>query len=190
MRLTVQRLTRPPLDLDLEATRNHLRIDGDYDDASLTEMTEAAAHELQEAAELALITQTVRVTLDGWPDSDSLRLPIGPVLSDDPAPQVSANGEQIEADLILGIRPVIILTGPMTEALRHARVVIEYQAGFGATAETLPPDIRHAIRDQVATLYDYRAANPHDGKTPHARGTSGQSYAMQRVIGRYRGVKA
>ena len=190
MRMTIERLTRPPLDLDLAATRNHLRIDGDYDDASLIEMTEAAAHELQEAAELALITQMIRVTVEGWPDSDRLRLPIGPVLGDDPTFQVMAEGELIDAELIGGMRPVLVLGETVTEYLRHARFVIEYEAGFGATPEALPPDIRHAIRDQAGVFYDYRAANAHEAKTPHARGTSGLSYAMQRAIGRYRGVAA
>ncbi|MBB4209159.1 hypothetical protein [Roseinatronobacter bogoriensis] len=190
MRMTIQRLTRPALPLDLVATRDHLRIVGDHDDTSLIEMTEAAAHELEEAAEIALITQTIRVTVEGWPDSDRLRLPIGPVLGDNPTFQVMAEGELIEAELIGGTRPVLVLGETVTEYLHHARFVIEYEAGFGATPEALPPDIRHAIRDQVAALYDFRGANAHEAKTPQARGTSSQSYAMQRAIGRYRGVKA
>lgn len=186
----VQRLTRPGLDLSLSELKTFLRVTHDDEDLTLDAMAHAVARELEDAAEIALIAQTIRVTLDGWPERDRLRLPIGPVLSDDPAPTVSANGEQIEADLILGNRPVIILAGAVTEALRHARVVIEYQAGYGATAETLPPDIQHALRDQVAVLYDFRGAHPHEGKAPTARGTAGLCYAMQRVIGRYRGVRA
>ena len=186
----IQRLTRPGLDLSLSELKLFLRVDHDDEDLTISEMADAVARELEDAAEIALINQTIRVTLEGWPHAGSVRLPIGPVLSDDPAPQVSVNGEQIEADLILGNRPVIILTGPLTEALRHARIVIEYQAGYGATAATLPPDIQHALRDQVAVLYDFRGANPHEGRTPTARGTSGLCYAMQRVIGRYRGVRA
>lgn len=190
MRLTIQRLTRPPAGLDLSDTKVFLRVMHDLEDAQIAEMQDAAAHELEDAAEIALINQMVRVTVEGWPDSDRLRLPIGPVLGDDPVFQVMAEGELIEAELITGMRPVIVLGETVQEYLRHARFVIEYQAGFGATAEALPPDIRHALRDQVAALYDFRAANAHEGKAAHARGTLSQSYAMQRAIGRYRGVRA
>jgi hypothetical protein len=191
MRLTIQRLTRPATRLDLAATKVFLRVDGDHEDSDICDMLEAAAHELEDVAELALIYQMIRVTVEGWPDSDSLRLPIGPVLSDDPSFQVMAEGELIEAELIPGARPQITLGETVTEYLRHARFVIEYQAGFGATAEALPPDIRHAIRDQVAQAYDFRAGHAGEGKAgAQARGTAGLSYAMQRVIGRYRGVQA
>jgi uncharacterized phiE125 gp8 family phage protein len=190
MRLIVQRLSRPAPDLDLAATKAFLRVDGDHDNTTITEMIEATAHQLEDAAEIALITQSIRVTIEGWPDSDRLRLPIGPVLTDDPVFQVMAEGELIEAELIPGARPVLILGETATEYLRHARIVIEYEAGFGGTTEAMPPDIRHAIRDQVAQLYDYRAGHAGEGKVSHqATGAAGLSYAMQRVLGRYRGVR-
>lgn len=191
MRMTIQRMTRPGLPFDLSETKLFLRVDGDDDDLTIQALTDAAAHEFEDASKVALITQVIRLTLDGWPDADRLRLPIGPVLSDDPVFQVMADGEAIEADLITGMRPQIILRADVTEALHHARVVIEYEAGFGATAEAIPPDIQHAIRDQVAQSYDWRGGHVGEGKTSaQARGTAGLSYAMQRVIGRYRGVKA
>lgn len=187
----VQRLSLPSVPaLDLAETRDFLRVVGDHEDATIFEMIEAAARELEDAAEIALRTQTIRVTVEGWPHSNRLRMPIGPVKGDDPTFQVTVDGAQIDAELIPGKRPFIALGETLTEYLHHARFVIEYEAGFGATAEALPPDIRHAIRDQVAALYDFRGANPHEAKTPQAKGTAGQCYAMQRVIGRYRGVRA
>ena len=101
-----------------------------------------------------------------------------------------AEGDFIEAELIPGMRPVIILGETATEYRHHARFVIEYEAVFGATAEALPPDIRHALRDQVVALFDFTGANAHEAKMPQARGTAGRCYSLQRVIGRYRGVRA
>lgn len=185
----IQRLTRPVVDLELTGTAEFIRVSHDEENSTILEMIQAAAHELEDAAEIALITQMIRVTVEGWPDSDRLRLPIGPVIGDNPAFQVMADGELIEAELIPGKRPLIILGETVTEYLQHARFVIEYDAGFGASADALPPDIRHAIRDQVATLFDFRGANPHDGRTGNQRGPAGQCYAMMRAIGRYRGVR-
>lgn len=191
MRLIIQRLSRPVPDLDLAMTKDFLRVIGHHDDATITEMIAATAHQIEDAAEIALITQSIRVTVEGWPDSDRVRLPIGPVLTDDPVFQVMAEGELIEAELIPGARPVLILGETVTEYLRHARIVIEYEAGFGSATEAIPPDIRHAIRDQVAQLYDFRAGHAGEGKASHqASGGAGLSYAMQRVLGRYRGVRA
>lgn len=191
MRLIIQRLSRPLPDLDLNATKEFLRVSGDHDDTTIAEMIAASAHQLEDAAEIALITQSIRVTVEGWPDSDRLRLPIGPVLTDDPVFQVMAEGELIEAELIPGARPVLILGETVTEYLRHARIVVEYEAGFGGTTEAIPPDIRHAIRDQVAQFYDFRAGHAGEGKvSSQAGGAAGLTYAMQRAIGRYRGVRA
>ncbi|MCC5966507.1 MAG: phage head-tail connector protein [Natronohydrobacter sp.] len=187
----IQRLTRPALPLDLSETKLFLRVDSDIEDLAIQALTDAAAHEIEDTAEIALVNQVIRVTLDGWPDTDRLRLPIGPVFGSDPTFQVMADGEQIEADLITGKRPVLVLASATPEALRNARVVIEYEAGFGSTSADLPPDIAHAIRDQVAQSYDWRGGHAGEGKAgQHPRGTSGQSYALQRVIGRYRGVRA
>ncbi len=185
----IERLTRPEPVADIAALRSHLRISGDHDDADLTAMHAAVAHELEDAAEIALIWHEVKLTLDRWPDSNRVRLPIGPVLGAYPPFTVTADGDEISADLIPGQRPVIILPDPPPGA-RHAQIVILYRAGWGEAESDLPPDIRHALRDQVGALYDWRAATPHEIKAPAARGSAGLCYAMARVIGRYRGVSA
>jgi uncharacterized phiE125 gp8 family phage protein len=187
--LTITRTTRPLVTLDPVDLRAHLRIVGDYDDTSLIAYAQAAAAELEDAAELALLTQTIRLTLDGWPADGRLRLPIGPVQASESEFSVTLDDDQVEADLVAGLRPVIVLRDPLTEAHRLGAFVVTYQAGWPDVA-SLPPDITHAIKDQTATLYDFRGANPHEGKQPHAGGLAGLSFAMHRVIGRYKGVRA
>lgn len=186
----VTRQTRPStLAVDLDTVRAFLRVAGTHDDAVIEHLILAATFELEEAAQIALLTQTVQVRLDCWPTPDkSLRLPIGPVLTADPVVTITANGELVSAELIAGARPTLALThGPATGEVAY---VIQYQAGFGAETASIPQDIHHAIFDQVAVAYDTRGASPLASQAPSARGTSGLSTAMQRVIGRYRGVRA
>jgi uncharacterized phiE125 gp8 family phage protein len=186
----IQRLSRddtPPVLLD--TVKLFIRVTGNDEDDIISQMTIAAARELEESAEIALLFQTVRITLDAWPVDNRLRLPIGPILAAEPEFTVTSDGATIAAEILTGLRPVLILPEPATEAQRLSRLVIEYQAGFGSSMQALPPDIPHAICDQVATLYDFRGANAHEGKAPAARGAAGQCYALQRVIGRYRGVR-
>lgn len=181
----IERDNRPDaLALPLEPVKLFLRVDGSHDDASIIDMIDAAARELEEAAQLALLFQTVRVTLDSWPATHRLRLPIGPALAGGPAVTVTAAGESVTATLRPGIRPAVILDGPVPAG----PVVIEYQAGFTDTPGALPPDIVHALRDQVAVAYDQRAGSPQLHRLAKSTGTDGLSYAMQRCIGRYRGV--
>lgn len=186
----VTRLTRPSaLAVDLDTVRAFLRVVGNHDDAVIEHLILAATIELEEAAQIALLTQTIQVRLDYWPNPDRrLKLPIGPVLTPAPTVTVTANGEAISAELIPGARPTLLLTnGPATGDVTYT---IQYQAGFGSESASIPQDIHHALFDQAAVAYDERGASPLASQAPSARGTAGLSTAMQRVIGRYRGVRA
>lgn len=186
----VTRLTRPiALAVDLDTARSFLRVIGDYEDALIEHLILAATIELEEAAQIALLTHTIQVRIDYWPNPDRrLKLPIGPVLTPSPTVTVTANGEAIGAELIPGQRPTLLLAdSPGTGDVTYT---IQYQAGFGSDSASVPQDIHHALFDQVAVAYDTRGASPLASQAPRARGTAGLSTAMQRVIGRYRGVRA
>ncbi|MCC5984326.1 MAG: hypothetical protein JJU42_08180 [Rhodobacteraceae bacterium] len=183
--MQIERVNQPAaLAIPLEPVKAFLRVIGAEDNAQIEAMISAAARELESAAELALLFQTLRVTLDHWPATRPLRLPVGPALAGGPVVTVTADGEPVTATLRPGLRPALVLDGPP----QPGPVVIEYQAGFTDTPGALPADIVHALYDQVAVSYDERGANPHQIKASQARGTSGLSYAMMRTIGRYRGV--
>ena len=79
-----------------------------------------------------------------------------------------------------GIRPCIWFK-PEYRHTKPSQVAIEYQAGFGADASSIPPDLAQALMDQAALHYDGRS--PMDAKSlttsPH----------MARIGARYRGVQ-
>lgn len=178
--MIVERLERPlALLIGLEDLKRFARVDGmDEFDMELARMAHAAVREAEDLAEIALLSQAVRVTLDGWPRTYSFRLPIGPLLDWDRV-TVTADGQPFsDFTTTTGTRPELRATGPRP----CGRVVIEYVAGYGETAETVPEDLRHAVMDQALAYFEARG--PGDPKaqalSPH----------FARIIGRRRGVRA
>lgn len=161
---------------DLAAVADYCRVDAPEFDGEVSRMASAAASELEAYAQLALLDQTVTVTLERGPARALFHLPIAPLI-DALSVAVKVDGAALDAfAVITGRRPAIRFTDGRPCGL----VVIEYQAGFGATAADLPPDIANAICDQAAATFDTRGAG--DGKG------NGMSPHMARVAARYRRV--
>lgn len=184
----VIRLTVPTVDVfTSQELAAHLRIDATdpVHMADATCMARAAVRELELHGNFACITQAVRVTLDQWPEGKCLPLPVGPV---HPWSEITitADGEAFTGyRLQAGLRPALWLVdgppiGSLIEDLPSEGIVIEYQAGFGDTAENVPPDLRLAVLDQAAAFFDVRGAG--DGKTQHL------SPHAARIAARYRRV--
>ncbi|MFV0411252.1 MAG: hypothetical protein ACK5LJ_16590 [Paracoccus sp. (in: a-proteobacteria)] len=143
----------------------------------LERFADAAGLEAEDSAQIALLTQRVRVTLEAWPRALTLSLPIAPLL-DFASVTVSADGKPFEDfGVMTGLRPALRFN-----ARPVGLVVIEYSAGFGDTAEAVPKDLRLAIMDQVACYFDARGVVDVKART--------QSPHFARIIGRYRGVRA
>lgn len=166
----------------LEDLKAHLRVDFEDDDAAIIDIGKTAAAEIEQFAQIALLSQTVTVTLIGPDLADGfMRLPIGPVF-DGGELQVTADGVGLETMLILsGLRPVLYWMDDLNNLAPH-QVTISYRAGFGELASHVPSDLAQALKDQAALHYDGRS--PMDAKSlttsPH----------MARIGARYRGVQA
>lgn len=175
--MIVERLNRSNDDpFDIEALLLHARLDEHDGPQLISQLARAAALEAEAQGQLAILSQTIRITLDEWPAGDSLRLPIFPVL-DASQVTVTGNGEPFEGfGVHIGYRPRMVLL--------HGRpsgpVVIEYQAGFGADARSIPDDLSQAIMDQAAASFHVVGlGDRRDAVSPH----------FARIVGRYRGVR-
>lgn len=181
MSMVIDRITTSALDpFDLEMVKAHCRVDGTYDDSTITGMAKAAALEVEKFAQVALLTQTIRVTYEPLPLASWVNLPVGPVLPD-ASVTMTIDGVATEAfTLGSGKRPYIRLHGSiMEEPTFGAVVVIEYAAGFGADASDIPADLAQAIKDQALAFYDGRAPDAKfQALSPH----------MARISARYRRV--
>ncbi|MCE8507826.1 hypothetical protein KBY28_05100 [Ruegeria pomeroyi] len=158
----------------------HLRVPDDAEDTAVQNIGLTAAAEIEQFAQIALLTQTIRVTIFNPSREYGLSLPIGPVADED-VPTVTIDGEAFTAfDFVGGNRPYIRWLADYHD-LTPSRMTIEYQAGFGAAAADVPHDLAQALMDQAALHYDGRS--PMDAKSlttsPH----------MARVGARYRGVQ-
>lgn len=176
--MIIERLTTPTaLPFDTTALADHVRV---TDAGQITEATrhaKAAAGEAEDYGQLALLTQTIRVTLDAWPRAAWVALPIIPML-DALSVTVTVDGVAFEDfAVVAGQRPAI----RPTEGKPCGLVVIQYEAGFGDTAADIPAPLAHAILDQASALFDARGLG--DGKS------NGMSAHMARIVARYRGVR-
>lgn len=181
MKMLVHRLpSSAALPFVLADLKSHLRVDDDAEDDAVTNMGETAAAEIEHFAQIALLTQTIRVTVFNPAMDDGLSLPIGP-FADESFPAVTIDSEAFtDFDFAGGTRPYIRWRAAY-QGLTPSKAVIEYQAGFGTSASDIPPDLVQALMDQAALHYDGRS--PMDAKSlttsPH----------MARVGARYRGVQ-
>lgn len=182
-------ITRTPISTAapfvLDDVKAHARIDGDFDDWAIQRMADTAAREIEAHCALALLSQTVTVTLSEW--GCVVPLPVGPLdvvaLDDHP---ITVKTREADGSLITwpqgwwvdaGRYPVLHLTD--RAFVNGTALVVTYPAGFGAEASRIPEDLQHAINDQAAAFYDLRGAE--DGK-------QGLSLAASRIAARHRRV--
>ena len=167
--------------VSLAEAKGHARVDGDDEDTGLSTMLLAATYEFEGQAQIALLERTVKLRLDGWPDDGRIWLPVGPVLEDATA-TVTADGAAVTGfSLLPGRYGEIALDTGVTAELAAALIEIEYPAGFGAAASDIPADIRHAILDQVAALFDNRGG--------YTAKDYPVSHAMLRIAAKHRGAR-
>ncbi|MGC9448578.1 head-tail connector protein [Cereibacter johrii] len=164
----------------LEEVKLHCCVSHPDEDASLEIMRDTAVSDVEQFGSLALLHQAVRVMLFDPSLMDRFfRLPVVPAF-DPSTVVVTVDGEAFaDFEFFSGNRPMIVW-GESFRRCCPARVMVEYLAGFGSTPDAVPGDLRQAVKDQVATMYDGRG--PSDGKTlatsPH----------LARIGARYRGV--
>jgi uncharacterized phiE125 gp8 family phage protein len=167
-------LTASPV--NVAEVANHARIDESPFAAEAHRLSLAAAREFEDFAQIALLEQTIRVTIEDPIRCAMLALPIAPLV-DPLSVEVTVDGVDFEGfAVITGLRPALRFIGEKPTGL----VVVTYLAGFGATSSSLPEDIRHAIADHVVALFEVRGLS--DGKG------NGMSPHMARIAARYRRV--
>ncbi|WP_172293753.1 phage head-tail connector protein [Pseudoruegeria sp. HB172150] len=164
----------------LDDLKLHLRAPDDSEDSAIENIGATAAAEIEQFAQIALLTQTIRVTIFDPCGEQGLRLPIGPV-DDDNTPTVTIDGEAFSEFEFAGGNRAYIWWKEAYFSLTPSRMTIEYMAGFGDAASDVPPDLAQALMDQAALHYDGRS--PMDSKSLTA------SPHMARIGARYRGVQ-
>jgi uncharacterized phiE125 gp8 family phage protein len=167
----------------LDDLKARARVDCDYSDMELAQLADTAAAEIEAHCGLALLAQSVTVTLRAW--CKDIPLPVGPFWSDG-LPDHPITVELVDLDGTRSVHPagwwiegerypVLHLTAPV----HGAALIITYPAGYGMKQRSIPADLQLAISDHAAMMYDIRALTD---------APQGLSVAAARIAARHRKV--
>lgn len=150
----------PALPVTLDDAKAYMHVDGTDDDTVISNLLYSAATEIEEYCWHTLLTKTHKLFLSNWPYKE-ICLRRGPVQSVTSIKYYdSTNNEQtwdasnyiVSADLDPAI--ITIDIGPPSTYDRPDAIVIEYEAGYGATADDVPRWARNNILRLALWWYD------------------------------------
>jgi uncharacterized phiE125 gp8 family phage protein len=155
--------------LTAEEAKTRLNIGSEVSDETMDSLIAAARQQLDGRdgwLGRALITQTWRASLDGFP-CDEIRMPLPPLQDILSVRYIDASGDMQELDtsgyqVVQGARPSIVpafgKSWPVTRCQTDA-VQIEFVAGYGDDPADVPEPIRSAIALTVSNLRSLTAQN-------------------------------
>ena len=189
--MTLHLVTAPAADVvSVGDVKAHLRVDGDDEDAVIADMIGQATAEIDGRDGLlgrALMTQTWRLLLPGWPDAGPgfrrtavgqsatfpIRLPLPPLLTVEAITYLDGEGVEQAMSLagfrVLGdvepgeIWPAVGGYWPSVPSMASPSrnpIAITYKAGYGDAGDAVPAPIRQWIKNRVGLLYAYRESPP------------------------------
>jgi uncharacterized phiE125 gp8 family phage protein len=160
-------LTLPPAvePISLVEAKAHLRVDHAADDVFISALIVAARRQIEARTSLCLIQQNWSVFFDRWPAHPALSIPLDPLIA---VNEVVIYGD---ADAASTIEPAHYFVDraqlPARVILRQGRTVpqpgriangieVKVTAGFGATAASVPQDIKQALLLTVGAWFANR----------------------------------
>ncbi len=145
----------------------HMRIDGTVEDVLIASLIVTSRLHVESALDLALINQSWTLILDRWPAGPEVEIPLAPLLA------VIAVKVKNSAGVSSAVPPTSYLVDLASKPPRivwnnAARpdpgvpaggIEIEFTAGFGASAATVPAPLKHAVLMLTSHWYEHRDAN-------------------------------
>ena len=159
-------MTSPPAvePVTVAEAKAHMRIDTDAEDILIGSLVLTSRLHIETALSLALITQSWKLTLDRWPQSREIELPLAPLRSVggvrviDPSGNATTVSDQSYL-VDLASRPPRLIWNNSVPPLpgRAAKgIEIDLTAGFGDSAASVPAPLKHAILMLTAHWYEHR----------------------------------
>ena len=155
----------PPTEpVTVAEAKAHLRIDGSDEDTLIASLILTSRLHVETALGLALITQAWRLTLDRWPCTRDLELPLRPLQTIDEVRVLPAEGAAVVIDAadyiadVASVPPRLVRTGVIWPQPGKAAngIEIDFTAGYGAMPALVPAPIRQALLVLVAHWYERR----------------------------------
>jgi uncharacterized phiE125 gp8 family phage protein len=160
---SLNRSSEPAVEpVELSAVKSALRITGNASDDELSSLVSVARRVVERDSRRSLITQTWQLKLDAWPLA-GIRLLMPPVQSVSSIKYVDTGGttqtwSSDEYDVFTDDEPGLVLLGYQKTwpTLRGDRrgITVEYVAGYGDTAASVPEALQRAIIEFVRMQFD------------------------------------
>ncbi|CEJ85680.1 conserved hypothetical protein [Hyphomicrobium sp. GJ21] len=159
-------MTSPPAvePVTVADAKAHMRIDTDAEDILIGSLVLTSRLHIETALSLALITQSWKFTLDRWPKSREIELPLAPLRSVGGVRVIDASGNATTVSdqsylVDLASRPPRLIWNNSVPPLPGGAVKgieIDLTAGFGDSAASVPAPLKHAILMLTAHWYEHR----------------------------------
>jgi uncharacterized phiE125 gp8 family phage protein len=155
--------------ISVSELKTFARIDGDDENTLLSQFIVAARIAAEDYLKRSLITQTIRATIDFWPESGKIELPRPPLQS---ITQIATRDEDdaltvYDSDYYYAITEsipgcVVIkkgATNPANYDRDYAGIIIDYVCGYGDRAQDVPEPIRQALYLWTTSIYENRVVS-------------------------------
>jgi uncharacterized phiE125 gp8 family phage protein len=149
--------------ISLPEAKAHLRVTHSSEDALITSLIGAAREMCEQKIGRSLIQTTWEVTLDAFPDE--IRLDMPPILAVSSLKYIDVNGVlqtwgagnyYVDKDREPGwVLPAFGLAWPESREQANA-VKVQYTAGYGTDAASVPVALKSWILVTIGTLYENR----------------------------------
>lgn len=153
----------------LDTAKMQCRVEHNLDDALINGYISAAREQAEHRTGRALITQTLEMVLDTFPDSE-IELPLSPAISIVSVKYINTLGNEVTMatnayaldnyGLRNWVLPASGTEWPDTFEMANA-VKIEYTAGFG-NASAVPQTVKSWILMAVGAFYEHRELVAHN----------------------------
>ena len=178
----------------LAEMKSHLRYTGSGEDALINALITAAREQCELQSGRAFVTQTLRWSLSGWPESGAIRLPRPPLISVTSISYTDGDGDAqtmpgadyaVYPDAEPGRVVVAVGAGWPTATLQAGLAIrVTYVAGYG-DADDVPSRYKQAIKLLAAHWWLHREAVVLSGSQQLAELplAVGSLLGMERVFG-------
>lgn len=147
--------------LTLAEARAFLRLDDEAEDPLVATLITTARLHVEGTSARALMAQSWRLVLDGWPADGTVSLPVSPLVSltgvtaydaeDAPHELALAQFRTEPSRLLL---PDYIAGTPVLRPRQG--IEIDYVAGYGVDAGDVPADLRQALLTLIVYWFEHR----------------------------------
>lgn len=151
--------------VSLAEMKAHLRVTDEAEDGLIEALIVAARVHVESLTSRALLAQTWRLVLDGWPESRVIRLPVSPMITLTEIRCYDAEGGELQVGIEQFLpdgqaSPARIICPATIEGAPVLRermgIEIDYVAGFGTELEEVPADLLQSLKTLVAYWYENR----------------------------------